>query len=317
MYTLIFVLMIIVMLTLVLSIICLVQNQNNNDNQNINIQKYVNQYDNQYDNQNNNQKYDGQNNNQKYFMWVYWENVGSADTPDYIKICLDSVKKYCSHDFELVILNEKSVHDYIPELKLLNLNNLLIAQKVDIIRVLLLYKYGGIYIDADTIVMRSPKEIVDKLIDYDYVGFGCTGNKCNYGYGRPSNGVMASRKDGVLISKIKDNLLGKILDKKKWEYFDLGKYIIWEELDKLMDNGYKYYHYSNDYDGTRDKYGNWIETSKLFSADPIEYNDERKLLFVIMYNSQMDDIRNLDKNYLLNSDLNISKYMKKSLYGSN
>lgn len=252
--------------------------------------------------------------NRKHYMWVYWENAYGSSTPDYIKLCMESVKKYCSQDFNLIVLDGKSVYDYLPELASLNMKNLLIAQKVDIIRILLLCKYGGLYVDADTIIMRSPKEIVEKLIDYDYVGFGCTGNKCNYGYGRPSNGIMASRENGVLVSRIKNNILNKIIDRKQWDYFDLGKYIIWEELDILLNDGYEYYHYSNDYDGTRDRYGNWIETSKLFSEDPIDYNNENILLFVILYNSQMDDIRRLDKEYLLNSNLNISKYIRKSLY---
>ena len=50
---------------------------------------------------------------------------------------------------------------------------------------LLLYKYGGLYVDADTIVLRDPIEIIHKLQKYDFVGFGCTGNRCNYGYGKP------------------------------------------------------------------------------------------------------------------------------------
>lgn len=255
-------------------------------------------------------------NNKIHYMWVYWENVDELDMPDYIKLCISTIIKYCSEDFNLVILNEKTVYDYIPELRDINIGKLLIAQKVDIIRILLLHKYGGLYVDADTIVMRSPKEIVDKLKTYDYVGFGCTGEKCNYGYGKPSNGIMASRKNGVLIGKIKENILNKLSYSRNWEYFELGKYIIWEELDKLTEKGYVYYHYSNDFDGTRDKYGNWIETSKLFSKENIDYSNENNLIFIVLYNSQMDDIRRLDSEYLLQSELNISKFFNKSIYGA-
>lgn len=258
-------------------------------------------------------KFDKYENNKIHYMWVYWENIDGLDMPDYIKLCMNTIIKHCRKDFNLVILNEKTVYDYIPEFADINTDKLLIAQKVDIIRILLLYKYGGLYIDADTIVMKSPKEIVQKLEDYDYVGFGCTGEKCNYGYGRPSNGIMASRERGILVGKIRENILNKLMDSKKWEYFELGKYIIWEELDKLRNGGYEYHHYTNDYDGTRDIDGNWVETSRLFSTERIKYANEDDIIFIVLYNSQMENIRRLNSDYLLNSELNISKFINKSI----
>ena len=164
--------------------------------------------------------------------------------------------------------------------------------------------------------MRNPHEIAEKLKYYDYVGFGCTGINCNYGYGKPSNGIMASRPNGKLISRILINIENKLRNNngKKWDYFDLGKYIIWEELDYLINNEeYKYYHYSNDFDGTRDIDGNWIETSYLFSNKPIKYRFFDKLIFIILYNSQMDDHKELKESDILNSNTNISKFIKKSL----
>ena len=52
-------------------------------------------------------------------------------------------------------LDEKNIYDYLPELKNKNFNfsNLYIAQKVDYYRIFLLYKYGGLYLDADTLVL--------------------------------------------------------------------------------------------------------------------------------------------------------------------
>ena len=78
---------------------------------------------------------------------------------------------------------------------------------MDYYRILLLYKYGGLYIDADTLVLRDPIEIIEKLKNYDFVGFGCTGLKCNYGYGNPSNGILASRPNTKLMRNIKNNII--------------------------------------------------------------------------------------------------------------
>ena len=209
--------------------------------------------------------------------------------------------------------------NYLPELKEKNFNfeKLLIAQKVDYYRILLLYKYGGLYIDADTLVLRDPIEIIEKLKDYDFVGFGCTGKKCNYGYSKPSNGIMASRPKSKLIHRVLKNIENKLnkYDKsKKWNYFDLGKYIIWEELEKLIKKeNYKYYHYSNDYDGTRDINGNWVNTPILFSNKKLVYKYPNKMLFIVMYNSEMSNFKNISEEKLLNSNMNITNFFKQSL----
>ncbi|ARF09082.1 capsular polysaccharide synthesis protein [Catovirus CTV1] len=254
---------------------------------------------------------------EKPYLWLYWESIENEKIPDYINLCYESVLKHCSNSFNIVRLDEKSILNYLPEISDMNLqlNDLLIAQKVDFYRVCLLYKYGGLYIDADTLVMRDPIEIIDKTNYYDYVGFGCTGEKCNYGYGKPSNGIMASRPQGKLMSKVLDNLIKKLtVERKRWDYFDLGKFIIWEELEKLMKNdNYQYYHYTNDYDGTRDIDGNWIETSYLFTNKPIRYKNPENLIFIILYNSQMKELKNLSRDEILNSNVNISTFIKKSL----
>jgi hypothetical protein len=223
-------------------------------------------------------------------------------------------------------LDNRNIHYYLPELvtKTFRFDDLLIAQKVDYYRILLLYRYGGLYIDADTLVMRDPIEIIEKLKDYDYVGFGCTGMKCKYGYGKPSNGIMASRSHGKLITNVLHNIEDKlqkynsnkrnIKNGKKWDYFDLGKLIIWEELDKLIKKeNYKYYHFANDYDGTRDANGHWVNTPVLFSNKNLVYEHPEKQIFIVMYNSGMDEFKKMTEKELLDSDMNISKFFRKSL----
>lgn len=251
-------------------------------------------------------------------LWVYWETKPGYTMPDYIRLCIMSMYKHCFRSFDVILLDEKKIYDYLPELHTVpfDLSKLLIAQKVDYYRVLLLKKYGGLYLDADTLVMRDPIEIIDKLIDYDYVGFGCTGMICNYGYGKPSNGIMASRANGKLVTRVVANLENKLSNdnNKKFEYFDLGKYIIWDELDKLIKNeNYQYYHYSNDYDGTRDINGKWMTSAKLFSNNPIKYKHPDKLLFIVLYNSQMNDLHSLTEYELMNMKMNISNFFRKSL----
>jgi len=195
--------------------------------------------------------------------------------------------------FNLVILNETTVYDYLPNLRT-DINSLPLALKTDYIRVALLYTYGGLWLDADTIMITDMQPIVDLLNqNTDYIGFGCTGTTCSNGYGRPSNGVMAAPKHSVLMRecykaldiKLDNYFLEKSVNKdKELNYFELGKLIIWENIDKLREQQqYTYYHFPSYVDGTRDKSDNWIAPNVIFE-EKLDV-DTSKLLFMMLANS--------------------------------
>ena len=256
-------------------------------------------------------------------LWLYWEG---EKMPEYIKMCKDTIYKHCSKSFEIIFLDDKKIDIYLPEIKdkKLDFSNLQIAQKVDYYRIALLYNYGGLYMDMDILVLKDLSEIVDKLDKYDFVGFGCTGYKCKYGYGKPSNWLLASKPKTDLMKNILVNYENKLeefnkLNKKsdKSTYFDFGKNLIWEELDKKIINGYTYYHYPNTVDGTRDIDGMWVTMGRLFSTEKIIYDDPKDLLMVVLYNSDLDDFdksyRNMTKSELLKLNINFSKIYKQSM----
>ena len=255
-------------------------------------------------------------------IWVYWENINRSTYPTYIKLCLDLMKKYLGK-YNLVILDNNSIKKYLPDLRD-DFENLKVAQKVDYYRIALLYKYGGIWIDADIIIMKDLKPIFDKLDEgYDYVGFGCTGQLCSNGKFRPSNWVLGSRVNSVLMKRVLDKLNIKLdlrnvkSEQNEDTYHDYGKLVIWDALEDLQQLGYDYYHFTSEYDGTRDMNLNWVHTPEFFSTEQIEYLDESKLMFVVLYNSELskdtDWVKDCEESKLLNSDINLSKIYKKAL----
>ena len=258
------------------------------------------------------------------YIWVYWENIKTDRYPTYIKMCIDTMKKHYGK-YKLIILNEKNVHNYLPDLRK-DFSNLLIAQKVDYYRIALLHKYGGIWIDADVIAMNDIKPVFDKLEEgYDYVGFGCTGMKCNNGYFRPSNWVMGARPGSVLMKVCLDKLNSKLDNRNNKEaqsektYHDYGKIIVWQSLEDLRPYGYDYYHFNSDHDGTRDVNDEWIHSDQFFSKKNIKFRNENKLFFVVMYNSEITDangnnwVRTCDEKRLLNGKEFMCKLFRKSL----
>jgi hypothetical protein len=196
------------------------------------------------------------------------------------------------------------------------MKDLIIAHKVDIYRIMLLFKYGGIYLDADTICLKDPIEIIEKTILFDFVGFGCTEIPCFNPYGQPSNWILASKKNSLLMANVLKNLLNKLNKQKTFDYHDLGKLVIWEELHKLLKTKkYNYYHYHPKFDGSRDKNGDWIDSPRIFSNIPIEYEDEKNMLFYVFYSSGMtDDIKKLSEEELLKKDWNYTKFLKRALF---
>ncbi len=259
-------------------------------------------------------------------IWVYWENINRSTYPTHIKLCLDIMKKYLGK-YNLVILDNNSIKKYLPELRQ-DFDNLKVAQKVDYYRIELLYKYGGIWIDADIIVMKDLAPIFEKLDEgYDYVGFGCTGGTCSNGKFRPSNWVLGARPNSILMKAVLDKLNVKLdsrnkeLEQNDDTYHDYGKVVIWEALEDLKKLGYDYYHFTSEYDGTRDKNLYWIHTPEFFSKEPIEFLDESKIMFVVLYNSELSGetnwVKDCDETKLLNSDINLSKIYKKALQLNN
>jgi len=228
---------------------------------------------------------------QKPILWAYWElKPGHTSRPPYINICFKTFNN-ASNVFDIHMLNEKTIYNYLPDLRK-DINELPIALKTDYIRIALLYKYGGLWLDADTIVMNNLQTIKDKIDSFDFVGFGCTGNICTNGMWKPSNGAMGSRKQSILMGKCLEHLDKKLNEyfsipkdkRKEFNYFDLGKLIIWDELAKLQNTGYIYYHFPSWADGSRDINGAWIAPDLIFEKNH-QLLDSSKVLIVFLANS--------------------------------
>ena len=225
-------------------------------------------------------------------------------------------KHYGKYNF--IILNPDTIKQYLPNIRT-DLNDLMIAQKVDYYRVYLLKMYGGIWVDADTIALKTLDEVFNKLdAGYDFIGFGCTGKICFNGWPDPSNGVMGSRQNGKLMTCCLNKLDSMLnADNKKHKYFDLGKNVIWKCMDELKP--YDYYHFPSEYDGSRDKEGKWVHTPNHLSETPTQLIDENKGFFIFLANYElMNEKENkwfldLDRDQILNGKWWISSLYRKAL----
>ncbi|WP_151676196.1 MULTISPECIES: capsular polysaccharide synthesis protein [Acinetobacter] len=94
-------------------------------------------------------------------IWMYWD---TDNIPNIVKLCIKSVKTHC-FDYEVNILNSSNINQYI-DLPLLN-EDVLPAQKADLIRLELLTNYGGVWMDASIFLTENLDWILSKLTSHD------------------------------------------------------------------------------------------------------------------------------------------------------
>ncbi|OCG70609.1 hypothetical protein A9G43_07665 [Gilliamella sp. Occ3-1] len=121
-----------------------------------------------------------QNNNKSTYIsphklpiWQIWFQ-GEKNAPKIVKLCFESVEKYCSGR-KIVRLTEKNYHDYIklPEYIIEKYKKGIISlvHLSDIIRVCLLAKYGGTWIDATVLLTHN---ISPQILQSNFFAFHIT-----------------------------------------------------------------------------------------------------------------------------------------------
>ena len=255
-------------------------------------------------------------------IWMYWENKSQTKKPIYLNICYDTVLYHCSDKFNIHLLNEKSIYDYLPNLRSDLDKRLNIPQKADYIRYNLLYKYGGIWLDSDIIIMNSLESLIQKLRQYDYVGAGCHYNNCkDNGYPYPANWVMVSRSHTRFMKMCIDRC-DYILDSiyrydssSMINYHIFGRDNLWNNIKILKLSNWDYYHYDSKCLERDSKYRK-ITNERLLSNEQIDQNCINNLLYIPIYNTAPGFPKwFIDMNYddIIYGKMLISRLFRKSL----
>lgn len=261
---------------------------------------------------------------EKPIIWLYWENKPNSLKPSYLNLCYKTVLKHCKDSFDIHLLDEKTVYKYLPDLRK-DINQLMIPQKADYIRICLLYKYGGIWLDSDIIVNNDLKPMYDKMEEekVDYIGFGCHYKNCiDKGYPYPANWVMISKKNTKFMSECLkacnnylDNYNVSELKSKK-NYFIFGRKLLWKKIKSLKkNNNWDYYHYDSkclDRDFNYKK----IRNNRHLSNENIDEKCNEFRFFTPIYNTAPgfpNNFLKLSENEILEKNILISKLFKKSL----
>ena len=86
-------------------------------------------------------------------IWCFWH---SSDLPKSIEKSIMSWRLY-NPDYKIHIINKNNIKDFLPELNLKNISGIEGNYQLlsDIVRIHLIYKYGGFWIDSSTFSTMS------------------------------------------------------------------------------------------------------------------------------------------------------------------
>jgi hypothetical protein len=100
-------------------------------------------------------------------IWMAW--TGDNPLPDLLALFLESVRRHNGADFEVIVVTPENVRQCLephPAYQYLSLNH-----RADYLRLHLLHRYGGVYLDMDTIALRSLAGLYQDLASFDIVTY--------------------------------------------------------------------------------------------------------------------------------------------------
>lgn len=150
-------------------------------------------------------------------IWQYWAQ-GYDNVPDVVRTCLNSVDKY-SVGYEIVRLTDENLSEYL-DLPYFVVEKRTVFSRAffsDLLRLILLKTYGGIWMDA-TILMTG--EIPEEWAASDFLLFRRDPKEPNYRYWRNTyayyfgwaHGFRVNMLSSFIIAKINNNTVSELCD---------------------------------------------------------------------------------------------------------
>lgn len=255
-------------------------------------------------------------------IWVFWEG---SKIPPYIQLSLETFRCHTYSVANLMVVDStfiKSIIREVPE----GFDWLQPHHKSDYFRCVIPLHYGGIYLDADTIQLRSIENLIDQLVESDLVGYSWY--ESMFGWA-----IFAAKAGNLLMSKWKfeaDRILVRKLESLR-NYSDSQQNypIDWGELigpiveptvRELVDSGDLKY---SSIPGPS-TYGQLVENSTLINelfngispdlqrmADNLNYSVD----YLLYHNSNVDnELKNMTIEEFLQLDTLFTYLIRKSLY---
>ena len=131
-------------------------------------------------------------------IWVYWNDL--AHMPQMVSNCIEGIKRN-SNGHRVVVVTENTVADYLQlddvVWRKYKEGKISRTHFCDIVRIGLLYKYGGVWMDCTILLTRQLPDIVTSS-DF-YTNHLCVNDDNNIGGGKWSTFFMACHKGNLMM----------------------------------------------------------------------------------------------------------------------
>lgn len=162
-------------------------------------------------------------------IWQYWAQGFEGELPEVVRTCLASVDRY-KGDYELVRLSDETISEYVDLPDFVwekRRNGWSIAFFSDVLRLALLYVYGGVWLDA-TILLTEP--IPDRYSTYDFFMFQRDNNEKHKSYWENSYAYYFGWSKEFKVRVLNSIIFAKAGDSFLHDYLNLMLFV-WERSE--------------------------------------------------------------------------------------
>lgn len=232
-------------------------------------------------------------------MWMYWETLPGERKPPYLDVCLETIKANLDDDMLLHELDQETVFSWLPDCSPIiwqRLGNP--VRRSDYARVRLIERYGGTWIDADTVLMMPLRIFVEPLARDSVVSAE-----------RFSLGMFAARPNAPLIRtwrRTQDEVLASSGDWTTLPWAALGSDSLCEHLDH-----FDYYRFPRE----RMVPIEWYEWRRLLSRlEPPAAIMQSSPISVFLFNGTMSGpLANMTRADILSDNMLLSRLLRLAL----
>jgi hypothetical protein len=162
-------------------------------------------------------------------VWAYWENAKRAQRSVYLDLCVETIERHAA-PLELRVLSRDDALMWLPDLDVERWESLPAPNyRSDYVRSRVLQRYGGVWMDVDTVALSPLSQLLDELDD---TGMVCFGKE----FGRFFGGLCAAAPGAAFVDawvEGQDRALSRRSDWAELPYAALAQDVTWELARRL------------------------------------------------------------------------------------
>jgi hypothetical protein len=155
-------------------------------------------------------------------IWTYW----TGPQPAWIGLCLETLR-HNSPTAKILDETYWTSADYTGEISAETILRQPPAAQADALRAWLLYRHGGIWVDADCIVYRDLRGLANQVADHDFATY-----RCFAGPHGVANALLVAKPDSPVAAAYWSEIVSRLRNNQKTHRASLGPKLLVRAIRK-------------------------------------------------------------------------------------